>query len=101
MAAVRLSASHPARPSDGVALVKGRLPVELLAARWAGADWLDDWVHEWRKVQLEIDGEDLMSAGVPEGPAVGRGLAAALAATLDGEATGREEELRVALQAAA
>lgn len=101
MAAVRLSASHPARPSDGVALVKGRLPVELLAARWAGADWLDDWVHEWRKVQLEIDGEDLMSAGVPEGPAVGRGLAAALAATLDGEATGREEQLRIALQAAA
>ena len=35
--------------------------------------------------RLEISGDDLLAAGVPEGPAVGRGLAAALRAKLDGE----------------
>ena len=38
--------------------------------------------------------------GCPEGPAVGRGLAAALAAKLDGTAAGREAELAAALRAA-
>jgi choline dehydrogenase len=44
--------------------------------------------------------DDLLAAGVPEGPAVGRGLEAALAAKLDGEAADREAELAVALRAA-
>ncbi len=70
-------------------------------ARIAGAEWLDEWVREWRDVSLEIDGDDLMEAGVAQGPAVGRGLDAALAARLDGEITSRDEELRVALAAAA
>ena len=38
---------------------------------------------------------------MPEGPRVGRGLAAALRAKLDGETTGRDEELRIALAARA
>ena len=42
----------------------------------------------WRGVRLEISGDDLLAAGVPEGPAIGRGLAAALRAKLDGEADG-------------
>jgi hypothetical protein len=70
-------------------------------ARVAGADWLDEWASEWRRVSLEIDGGDLLDAGVAQGPAVGRGLGAALAARLDGEISTREEELRVALAAAA
>ena len=74
--------------------------MELAAARLAGADWLDDYVRDWRRVRLEITGSDLMAAGVPEGPAVGRGLAAALAAKLDGEADGRDDELRIAVAAA-
>jgi tRNA nucleotidyltransferase (CCA-adding enzyme) len=52
-----------------------------------------------RKVRLEISGDDLIAAGVPEGPAIGRGLHAALAAKLDGRASGRQSELREALQA--
>ena len=48
-------------------------------------------------MRLEIDGEDLIAAGVPEGPAVGRGLEAALDAKLDGEISGREAELAYAL----
>jgi hypothetical protein len=42
-----------------------------------------------------------MAAGVPEGPAIGRGLRAALAAKLDGRAGEREQELAEALDAAA
>ncbi len=58
------------------------------------------WLERLRHVGLEIDGGDLIAAGVPEGPAVGRGLAAALAAKLDGVVAGRDDELAVALRAA-
>jgi tRNA nucleotidyltransferase (CCA-adding enzyme) len=97
---VRISSAQVKRPSEGVELAHGRLPAELAAARVAGATWLDDYVREWRHVRLEVDGEDLLAAGVPEGPAVGRGLSAALDAKLDGEASGRDDELRIALAAA-
>jgi tRNA nucleotidyltransferase (CCA-adding enzyme) len=56
-------------------------------------------VDTLRHVELEISGDDLIDAGVPEGPAVGKGLNAALAARLNGSASGRDEELRVALAA--
>lgn len=69
-------------------------------ARAAGATWLDDYVTRLRHVELEIDGYDLIAAGAPEGPAVGVGLNAALAAKLEGSISGRDEELRVALAAA-
>jgi tRNA nucleotidyltransferase (CCA-adding enzyme) len=59
-----------------------------------------DWLDRLRHVHLEIGGDDLLTAGVEPGPAVGRALRAALAAKLDGRASGREEELRIALQAA-
>ncbi len=75
-------------------------PVELVLARAMGAEWLDRYLAEWRSVALEIDGEDLIAAGVPQGPAIGRGLAEALRRKLDGEIAGREEELAVALEAA-
>jgi tRNA nucleotidyltransferase (CCA-adding enzyme) len=58
------------------------------------------WRTQLRAVRLEIDGADLRAAGVPQGAALGRGLAAALRAKLDGEAVGREAELAVALTAA-
>jgi tRNA nucleotidyltransferase (CCA-adding enzyme) len=51
-------------------------------------------------VELEIDGDDLVAAGVPQGPAVGSGLAEALRRKLDGEISGREAELETALAAA-
>ncbi len=46
---------------------------------------------------LEIDGRDLLAAGVPAGPEVGRRLARALDARLDGEAGTRADELAAAL----
>jgi tRNA nucleotidyltransferase (CCA-adding enzyme) len=59
-----------------------------------------EWLGELRHVGLEIGGDDLIEAGVREGPAIGVGLHAALSAKLDGRATGAEAELREALQAA-
>jgi tRNA nucleotidyltransferase (CCA-adding enzyme) len=95
----RLAAARPERPSAAVELARGRDPVVLVLARALGADWLDRYLPEWRHVKLEIDGNDLIAAGVPEGPAVGRGLAAALRRKLDGEIEGREAELDAALAA--
>jgi tRNA nucleotidyltransferase (CCA-adding enzyme) len=95
-----LAAAEPARPSEAVDRARGRRAIELLLARALGAEWLDRYVTEWRGVRLEIDGNDLISKGVPEGPAVGRGLIEALRRKLDGEVHGREEELRAALAAA-
>lgn len=95
-----LASAVPGKPSEGVELAGRRTPVELVLARALGAEWLDGYVSEWRAVALEIDGADLIAAGVPEGPALGRGLAAALRAKLDGEVVGREAELAAALAAA-
>jgi tRNA nucleotidyltransferase (CCA-adding enzyme) len=97
---VRLAESDPSRPSEAVALATAYGAVERVLARAAGADWLDDYLERWSEVRLEIDGRDLIAAGVSEGPAVGRGLAEAKRRKLDGEVSGREEELAVALAAA-
>ncbi len=99
-AAEDLARATPERPSQAVSAVKGASPVELLLARAMGAEWLDRYVEEWSKVSLEIDGADLLEKGVQEGPAIGRGLEAALSAKLDGEISGRDQELRIALAAA-
>jgi tRNA nucleotidyltransferase (CCA-adding enzyme) len=96
----QLAAAQPARPSEGVELVEGARPEELVLARAMGAEWLDDYLREWRDLTLEIDGSDLVAAGVPEGPAVGRGLDEALRRKLDGEISGKDEELRAAVDAA-
>lgn len=95
-----LGASRPARPSQGADLARDASGVELVLARALGAGWLDDYVGEWRHVGLEVTGEDLIAAGIPVGPALGRGLAVALTRKLDGEITGRDAELAAAVEAA-
>ncbi len=95
-----LAASDPGRPSIAVAIAAGFDPVELALARILGATWLDRYVAEWGRVELEISGADLIAAGLSEGPALGRGLEAALRAKLDGRTAGREDELRLAIDAA-
>jgi len=58
------------------------------------------WISELRHVRLEIDGADLLAAGIPEGPEIGVRLQRALELRLDGRlAQGREAELSAALQA--
>lgn len=88
-------------PSAIVAAVAGA-PSELVAL--AGALGPERHAREWlerlRHVRLSIDGRDLLAAGVPEGPAIGRGLRAALAAKLDRRTSGPEQELAEALRAA-
>jgi tRNA nucleotidyltransferase (CCA-adding enzyme) len=97
---VRGLTGDPGSASAAVEVARGRSGEELLLARVLGSDWLDRYVDEWRGVRLEISGEDLLAAGIPQGPAIGHGLSAALRAKLDGVAPTREDELRIALDAA-
>jgi tRNA nucleotidyltransferase (CCA-adding enzyme) len=91
---------QPSRPSELVALMTAYNAVEMVLARAHGAEWLDDYLEKWSEVELEIDGNDLIAAGVAEGEALGRGLADAKRRKLDGEISGREQELAAALAAA-
>jgi tRNA nucleotidyltransferase (CCA-adding enzyme) len=95
-----LASMWPPRPGEGVEIAGGRDPVELILARAMGADWIEQYLTAWRRVELEIGGDDLIAAGVPQGPAVGRGLRAARRRKLEGEIAGREAELEAALEAA-
>jgi tRNA nucleotidyltransferase (CCA-adding enzyme) len=70
-----------------------------LAGGHGGADAAGAWLDDLRHVRLEIDGHDLLAAGVPQGPLIGRALRAALGAKLDGRVTGRQQELAEALRA--
>jgi tRNA nucleotidyltransferase (CCA-adding enzyme) len=88
------------RPSE-IAQAAADAPEELVALAGAlgPADAARRWLESLRNVRLEIDGDDLLAAGVPQGPAVGQGLRAALVAKLDGRVSGREAELAAALEA--
>lgn len=90
------------RPSEIAAAVRGA-PVEAVALAGAlGAEGAARaWIGQLRHVSLDIDGDDLIAAGVPQGEALGRALAAALSARLDGEAPDRDAQLAVALAAIA
>jgi hypothetical protein len=61
---------------------------------------VERWKREVRDARLQITGDDLLVAGVSEGPLVGRGLDAAWAALLDEGASDREAQLAAALGAA-
>ena len=57
------------------------------------------WLQELRHVHLAITGDDLLAAGIPAGPEIGRRLELALRQRLDGElADGRAAELDAALE---
>ena len=56
------------------------------------------YVSELSAVALEVTGADLLAEGVPESPALGRALDETLRRKLDGRVSGRDEELRVALE---
>jgi tRNA nucleotidyltransferase (CCA-adding enzyme) len=78
-------------PLEGVSLA-GALGAEEPARRW---------LEQTRHVHLEITGEDLLAAGIPEGPEIGYRLEAALRRKLDDElaSPGRDAELTAALDA--
>jgi tRNA nucleotidyltransferase (CCA-adding enzyme) len=86
-------------PSELRALL-GREPLEALAlalALRAPSEPVLRWISDLRPVQLEISGADLLAAGVPEGPALGRALDETLNRKLDGLLSGRDAELETAL----
>jgi tRNA nucleotidyltransferase (CCA-adding enzyme) len=90
---------RPGAPSEIVARLRGE-PVEAVAVAGARGDPAIAlrYLSEWRAVRLAIDGHDLLAAGIPEGPELGRRLERALALRLDGRlGPGREAELAAAL----
>ncbi len=90
------------RPSEIAAAVSGAGAEQVaLAGALGPLAPARAWLTTLRHVALQIDGTDLLAAGVAQGPAVGSGLRAALAAALDGRAPDREQQLREALRAAA
>jgi tRNA nucleotidyltransferase (CCA-adding enzyme) len=95
------AALERARTPAEIAAAAARAPLEqvALAGGHGGADAAGAWLDDLRHVRLEIDGHDLLAAGVPQGPLIGRALRAALGAKLDGRVTGRQQELAEALRA--
>jgi len=97
-----------AAPSDAIAymLMDGR-SLECVAlgaaisARGSGtaAQRVRAWLASERNVKLAIDGNDLIAAGIAEGPEVGLRLGAALLAKREGTAPDRDAQLRAALGA--
>jgi tRNA nucleotidyltransferase (CCA-adding enzyme) len=88
-----------ARPSEIAAAARGWPPEAVaLAGALGPEEQARLWLERLRGVQLSISGRDLLDAGIPEGPEVGRRLAVALDRRLDGELpAGPEAELRAAL----
>jgi tRNA nucleotidyltransferase (CCA-adding enzyme) len=74
-----------------VALAATHGPVRRAIARY---------LIELRQLRPALGARDLLEAGVPPGPAIGRGLRAALRARLDGKAPDRLRQLQIALRAA-
>jgi tRNA nucleotidyltransferase (CCA-adding enzyme) len=89
-------------PSELRALLATEPPEALALALALGApsEPILSWVSDLSKVALEIGGADLLAAGIPEGPAIGRALEETLRRKLDGLVSGREGELRTALELA-
>jgi hypothetical protein len=95
------SLASAALPSEiGAAVADAAPEVVAVAGALGPRDAAAQWIGSLRHVALEIGGADLVAAGIAPGPAVGRGLRAALAARLDGRACGREAELAQALRQA-
>jgi tRNA nucleotidyltransferase (CCA-adding enzyme) len=98
-AASRYSTGAPLRaaatPAEIARAARGA-PVEAVAL--AGGENARRWLDDLRHVRLEITGDDLIAAGVAQGPEVGERLRRALDRKLDGEVSGRAAELSAALE---
>ena len=98
--------AHRLAPDLAASEIHGLLhgePAESLAVAlaWgAPGDPILRYVSEIGGARLEVTGDDLVAAGVPESPAIGDALAETLRRKLDGEVSGRDEELALALELA-
>ena len=97
-AASRWVTGAPLRSARGpAAIARAAAGAPLEAVAIAGGENARLWLEELRHVKLEINGEDLLAAGVAQGPEIGARLRAALDAKLEGRVRGRDDELRAAL----
>lgn len=87
-------------PSQIDRLLGAASPAAAVAALAEGADAVARWWARDRDRAVAVTGDDMLRAGIPPGPAVGRGLAAARAAMIDGRASTPADQLAAALAAA-
>ena len=104
------TSSPPARGAPTLAPLRGRADAvrdrrapraarRSRSSRWRrrGAERRARWLDELRHVRLEITGDDLLAAGVPEGPSSAAGSPARWTASSTARLAGREAELAAAL----
>ncbi|MGH2862107.1 MAG: hypothetical protein ACRDLT_11480, partial [Solirubrobacteraceae bacterium] len=91
-----------ANSNSEIARIVGASGIETVALAFSqgAASPSLTWLQDLRHLRLQIGGDDLIDKGIPEGPRLGYALQAARDALMDGEATDRESQLRVALEAA-
>ncbi|HTI35719.1 MAG TPA: hypothetical protein VL422_18730 [Miltoncostaea sp.] len=75
-------------------------PAGVVGALATGRPEVARWWRNDRLRRAEIDGSDLVRAGIAPGPAIGRALAAVRAAILDGGVATRDSQLDLALRVA-
>jgi tRNA nucleotidyltransferase (CCA-adding enzyme) len=94
-------ASEMADAPDDLALhrlLRSRSPEAVaLAGAYGAQEPARRWFDSLRHVKLDITGDDLVAAGVPQGPEIGRRLDAALGKRLNEGVTGRDAQLAAAL----
>ncbi len=94
----RLAAAE--RPSQVDALLRAAPPASAVSAAALGAEAVAEWWRSGRRLRPGVRGADLVAAGIPPGPAIGRALARVRAALLDGEVAPGDDELALALRTA-
>ncbi len=87
-------------PSEADRLLRAAPPATAVGALARGAEAVGTWWDRDRDREPAVRGADLVRAGVPPGPAIGRALAEVRAAVLDGRVAGPEEQLALALRVA-
>ena len=92
--------SQASRPSEVDALLRALPEAQQIGVLIGGADAVTRWWAEWRDLVPDVTGSDLVGAGVAPGPVIGRALSAVRAALIDGEVSGRGEQMAVALAVA-
>ena len=87
-------------PSEVDRLLRAAPPATAVGALARGAEAVAGWWAHGRDREPAVRGADLVRAGIPPGPAIGRALAKVRAALLDGRVGGPEEQLALALRVA-
>ena len=102
-----LAEERPGRPlrlptaPSGVYFRLRPFTLGAVAAAWVLAESpsrrrIERYWRGWRHVRADLNGEDLLAAGVPEGPQVAQALARALQLKLDHPEASREQQLAAA-----